>query len=211
VVKLLASRYCAGLACNATFQIDADCMPCTPFDWNTLLPSWTVYDHVRWPIPRVAKEVPKWNALARELLDLEEVMQALASGHPDPARWTFMAGLGWWVPNEVGAYIVEQVVRKVLGISSARSVIDSEIVEAFRQLQARGAAFSEYTLIGHTLVTAQANRKFFRDYEWCLWDDGDAEPSFVPAFQHITMQPGGNDWHLPDVTLAQLNDLLEAP
>lgn len=211
VVKLLAGEYCKHLACDATFQIDADCMPSAPFDWDTFLPAWSVCDHVRWPIPRIAKEIPKWNALARELLDLEEVMQAIDAS---ATHWTFMTGLGWWVPNEVGAYIVEQIVRKVLGLSFARAVTSAEIVRAFRQLQARSAAFSEYTLIGHTIVivTALPNRKIFRDYEWQLWDDaGPPDPSFVPTFEHITMQPGGNGHHLPDATRAQLDAMLEAP
>lgn len=207
VVKLLAQRYCAGLACNATFQIDADCMPCAPFDWDEFQPVWEVYDRVEWPIPHVAKQIPKWNALVRELLEIP--WEATAN-----VEWTFMTGLGWWVPNEVGSLVIEQVVRKVLNISSSRSVMDHEIVEAFRQLQARGAAFSEYTFIGHAIVTASLNRKLFRDYAWDWIDDSRGEralPRQQPAFQHITMQPGGNDWHLPDVTRAQLDALLEVP
>ena len=187
MTKLLAPRIAAdeGFICSATFQIDADCMPCAPFDWNDFVPSWLYYPKPVWPVPHVAAQIPGWSKTSRELVENDHI-----GGHDD---WTFMAGLGWWVPNEVADFIVARL-----------SSVKGGLVEAFKEIQAKSIPFSEYQTIGRVMYRAE-ELGLGRAYSFRR---GITDLRGRPQFAHIPLQPGGRDVHLSPPDKARLEELL---
>lgn len=188
MVKILAPwcvRTALGGYFDSTFQIDADCMPCAPFDWNDFQPSWLYYPEAVWPIPHVKAQIPSWSRTARTL-----VQDGLSEEFDD---FTFMAGLGWWVPNEAADFVASRLTAASNG----------SIVETFKRIQAQSMPFSEYQTLGRVMYRGDV--LLGRLYHFRR---GVEDKKHRPQFKHIPLQPGGRGFHLSPPDKQKLEEML---